>query len=169
MLPMKGFNIECYYQFFDELVVVGAHIRNSCLGTSNPDLPPDEQMNDSLHRRKSCVGAFLRCAKVHPLLHEIKLGREGVGGPKVVCLRRHNYATLFHSFMGVDSRDMTHHFPLFLDAFEMGPTFSLIPYVCLHHLTNRAQFQIFISQTQCNGRKNMLIFICPIPHFQTYW
>lgn len=85
-----------------------------------------------------------------------------MGGPKVVCLGRHNYATLFHSFMGVDSRDMTHHFPLFLDAFEMGPTFSLIPHVCLQHLTNRARFQIFIGQTHYIGRKNMLISPCSI-------
>lgn len=93
---------------------------------------------------------------MHPLLHEIKLGRAGVGGPKVVCLRRHNYAALFHSFMRVDSRDMTHHSPFFLDAFEMGPSFSLILHVSLHHLTNRAQFQIFIGQTQCkqcNGKE----------------
>ena len=43
MWAVKGFNIVSHHQFFDKLVVVGAHISNSCLGTSNPYLPPDER------------------------------------------------------------------------------------------------------------------------------
>lgn len=65
MQPLKGFNIQCYYQFFDILVVVFAHVKNSCLGTCNPYLPSDERMDDSLHQRKSGVngvGSFLSCA-----------------------------------------------------------------------------------------------------------
>lgn len=120
-------------------------------------------MNGTLHRRKSCVGAFSSCAKVHPLLHEMKLGTVGVGGPELVCLRRHNYATLFHSFMGVDSRDMTHHFPLFLQMHLKWGQHSLsYPMsLCTTSPTGHSLKYLLVKHNAME-RKNMLISICSV-------